>query len=219
MPNQNPYLYPDFKDFTPADRNALVYDATSKLWKPGVPAVSLDELKNVNAPTPSRGSGIVWTGTEYQNRNIAYRIGTNAINTASTATLVEEVLHTWTIGANEFGTGARLSIRFLVETNNNANIKRFRVRAGGLAGTVYFNVNLDNVVGAQVITVDIYANGATNSQVGYGLVFFVRSGSTTTPKITSAINTTAAWTIVLTSQKAVAGDTVTVLHGECYLFS
>lgn len=183
-----PNLAPEFKNMNPANGDVLVYNASDYSWKPGTL------------------------------RTTAYRIGSNAINRASTNTTSEEILHTWTIGANELPSTGRLRVQFFVETNNNANTKRFRVRAGGIGGTQYFNVNLDLTVCTQVITVDIYANGTTNSQVGHGLLTTLRSGSTASSKVTSAINTTASWTVVLTSQKASGADTVTVLFADCYLF-
>jgi hypothetical protein len=183
-----PNLAPEFKNMNPADGDVLVYDLSTYSWIPGTLRTS------------------------------AYRIGSNAINKASTNTTSEEILHTWTISANELPSTGRLRVQFFVETNNNANNKRFRVRAGGIAGTEYFNVNLNNSVCTQVITVDIYANGATNSQVGYGLVGVTRSGSTTTAKVTSAVDTTGSWTVVLTSTKANGADTLTVLFADCYLF-
>jgi hypothetical protein len=183
-----PNLAPEFKNMNPADGDVLVYDASDYSWKPGTL------------------------------RTTAYRIGSNAINAASTNTTSEEILHTWTIGANELPVGGRLRVQFFVETNNNANAKRFRVRAGGVAGTEYFNVNFNNAANVQVITVDIYANGATNSQVGYGSLSTARSGATTNAKVTSAVDTTGSWTVVLTSQKASGADTLTVLFADCYLF-
>lgn len=214
-----PNLAPNFKNMTPSNGQVLIYNASTYQWEPGVPSISLDQLNDVNAGSPQKGQGIVWTGSEYQLRYLSYRIGSNAINVNSNNTTSEEVLHTWTIGANEFSTSARLRIQFFVETNNNANTKRFRVRAGGLAGTSYFNVNFNNSVCTQVITVDIYANGATNAQVGHGLLTTLRSGSTTAGKVTSSINTTSSWTIVLTSEKANGSDTLTILFAECYLIN
>jgi len=222
----------NLEEFSPVAGDAFVWDNANQLWVIGQVAqdvngktpsggvINLDvtDMDDVNVSSVQKGDALSWDGTDFINRPTAYRIGSNAINKASTNTTAEEILHTWTIGANELPSTGRLRVQFFVETNNNANVKRFRVRAGGIGGTEYFNVNLNNSVGTQVITVDIYANGATNSQVGYGLVGVTRSGSTTTAKVTSAVNTTGSWTVVLTSQKATGTDTVTVLFADCYLF-
>jgi hypothetical protein len=222
----------NLEEFSPVAGDAFVWDNANQLWvigqvaqtvngkvpAGGVVALDVTDMDDVNVSSVAKGDALSWNGTDFINRPVAYRIGSNAINKASTNTTVEEILHTWTIGANELPIGGRLRIQFLVETNNNANLKRFRVRAGGIGGTDYFNVNLTNSICTQVITVDIYANGATNSQVGHGLLTTLRSGSTTAAKTTSAVNTTASWTVVLTSLKATGTDTVTVLFADCYLF-
>jgi len=223
----------DTANVSPSGGDSWVYNSVTQLWEPkgvvtsingstptnGDITLNLGDLNDVVAVTPSKGQAIIWDGTQYVLKSIPYRIGSNAVNVASTTTTSEQVLHTWTIGANEFSTSAHLRIIFLVQTNNNINIKRFRVRVGGLLGTEYFNVNFGSVVSNQVISVDIYANGTTNAQVGHGSINATRSGSTTSAIINSAINTTASWTVVLTSQKNTAADTVTIRFAEMYLFN
>jgi hypothetical protein len=88
-----PNLAPEFKNMNPADGDVLVYDLSTYSWIPGTLRTS------------------------------AYRIGSNAINAASTNTTSEEILHTWTISANELPSTGRLRVQFFVETNNNANNK------------------------------------------------------------------------------------------------
>lgn len=126
------------------------------------------------------------------------------------ATTTETVLATVSFAGGELGPNGILMIWSQWTNNNNANNKTFSIRLGGAAGTLYQGgVNTTNVGQARPV---IIANQNSQSaqrctvpagnQVGYGAF--------ASAAITSTLNTAAAWDLVFTGTKAVAGDTLTL---------
>ncbi len=118
----------------------------------------------------------------------------------------EDILATITIPGGTLGLNGQFELRTLFTVNNNANAKTLRVRLGGIGGTIYETINAANNVSANLLTQ--FANrGAANSQVGAPNTAY---GLSTSAVITSAVDTSADTTVVITGQKAVAGDTITL---------
>lgn len=93
---------------------------------------------------------------------------------------------------------------------NSVNNKTLRVRFSGAAGTQYLAAVVTTTATSEVMTV-IGNTGATNSQAG-GMFSSVTStfGTTTNGGVTSAVDTTAATSVVITGQKALNSETLTL---------
>jgi hypothetical protein len=150
--------------------------------------------------------GVAWVPL---NRSVVLAASAVAVVTPADAT--EDVLATITVPANAMGANGVLRITAVFSGTNNVNSKLCNVRYSGAGGTLYAQANISsNKFRTQV---QIANRNATNSQAGFdasGGGF----GLSAAAIATSAVDTTASTTIVITGQKAVAGDTLTL---ESYL--
>jgi hypothetical protein len=129
------------------------------------------------------------------------------------ADTTEDVLATITIPANAMGPNGRLRITTLWSNTNSGNTKSMRARLGGASGTLYMNVGV--TASAALMDIRQISNrNAANSQVGSSTGTTGGLGVSGVAPITSAIDTTADTTLVLTGQKATSGETLTL---ESYL--
>lgn len=121
----------------------------------------------------------------------------------------EDTVATITIPANSMGANGRIRVTTYWTETNNANSKTTRIKFGGTNFASIASANL-----AQRGTLATISNrNATNSQWGVGT--FTGVGSYNDQGyITAAIDTTSAVTMLITGQKATAGDTLTL---ESYL--
>lgn len=122
----------------------------------------------------------------------------------------ENTLATITIPAGALGTNGFVRLHTLWSFTNNANNKTLRIRYSGAAGTQY----LGNVFTTQLAlnaTTIIGNRNSASSQVGSTVAI---SGAATAITVganaTSSVDTSVATTIVVTGQKASAGDTLTL---------
>src|SRR5690606_6228963 len=100
----------------------------------------------------------------------------------------------------------RLVINLTGQHTNSANAKTYRVRFGGVGGTVFLQFAPTSSAGFSGTCV-IRNRNATDSQVGKpaGLV---GEGVATTVPVTAAIDTTNAVDLVITGQLANSADTI-----------
>lgn len=131
------------------------------------------------------------------------------------ADTTEDTLATIAVGANTLGTNGWMRITTNWSFTNNGNNKTLRVRYSGAAGTQYLGTTLTTQQYTMVQTIIANA-GATNSQRGNSqtITFAGVTGTTAATAQTSAVDTTASTTIVITGQKGSAGDALTL---ESYL--
>lgn len=120
----------------------------------------------------------------------------------------ENTLATITIPANTLGANGAVRVTLGYSFTSNANVKTFRARFSGASGTIY----LTRAVSTQTNETGWIVIGNRNSvssQVGaYSTIN--ASGTAVSGQTTSAVDTTAATTIVITAQKATGSDTVTL---------
>jgi hypothetical protein len=120
----------------------------------------------------------------------------------------ENALATITIPANSLGINGSIRVWHLWTVTNSANNKTMRVRFSGASGTIYNQIVLTTSAINHQLTV-ITNRGATNSQVGSASLSS-SFGASASANVTSAVDTTADTTIVITGQKASAGETITL---------
>ena len=119
----------------------------------------------------------------------------------------EDTLATCTVPANTLGASGSLRVWTLFTTTNSANNKNIRVRYSGAAGTQFMVVTVTTATTLHNVT-EITNRDATNSQVGYanGQPF----STSTTAVATASVDTTADTSVVITCQKASAGEVCTL---------
>lgn len=133
-------------------------------------------------------------------------IARSGVAVSAPADSTEDILAT--IVVPPMGINGALRITAEWSYTNNANNKTLRCRLGGIGGTQYFGSVQTTSLGLRMVTT-IQNRGAANSQVGSGFGI-TDAGAISVNKNTSAIDTTAASSLVLTGQKATAGDTLTL---------
>jgi hypothetical protein len=159
----------------------------------------------------TRGAGIAG---KVALSNTAYVLAKSAVAASNTAVTTEEALATITIPANAMGPNGFLRIFTAWTFTNSANTKTFRVRLGGISGTVFWQA----AISTQNVFRDIFliANrNATNSQVGSHIVAAETAGGLGqlgggNLYQTGTIDTSASTTLVITGQKGSSGETLTL---------
>lgn len=139
-------------------------------------------------------------------------LGASAVAVSGAADTNENTLATITVPAGAMGLNGILRVTTLWTITNSANNKTLRVRFGGAAGVDYMGNILTTA--ANQFHQNIIANrGAANSQIGHAAAqtsYAPSSGS----NVTSSVDTSASTTLVISGQKASAGETITL---ESYL--
>jgi hypothetical protein len=128
-----------------------------------------------------------------------------AIDTPADTT--EDILATITVPANTLGANGSLRIRHYWSFTNNANNKTLRIRYSGAGGAQYFAPVLTTQVSIEGEVI-ISNRNATNSQMGVSRALTSTGSNNALQGTTSAVDTTAATTIIFSGQKAVSGDTL-----------
>lgn len=108
------------------------------------------------------------------------------------------------------GPNSRLKVRFNITNTNNANVKTFRVRLGGLTGTAmasFATTSLAGVFGE----VEMVLNGLQQAETAWGVAYNAAPAILFSANATATIDVTAPQALVLTSQKATGGDTFTLV--------
>lgn len=121
----------------------------------------------------------------------------------------ENILATITIPAGAMGLNGIIRVYSLWTYTNSANNKTLRVRLGGIGGTTYLSVVPTTTAAFSTLTVIGNRNSAS-SQVGVADAAANVFSATTDAVTTSSVDTSAATTIVITGQKASAGETLTL---------
>lgn len=133
----------------------------------------------------------------------------SSVQSAHTGDTNETVLATISIPAGAMGANGRVKLRWLVSCTESANVKTIRARLGGIGGTAYCGLALTNQE-TQRYEIEIGNRNAQNSQVGAYLATSTAWGSTTGTETTSAVDTSAATTLLITGQLASSGEAIRV---------
>jgi hypothetical protein len=145
-------------------------------------------------------------------RHIPRILALSAVAVVAPADTSENILATITVPAGALGVNGSLIISHFVTCTNNANVKTIRHRFNGIGGSVYLAPSIASSAG-QTGRSRLSNRGLTNSQVGAAFDGFLSTGPST-----SAADTTASTTAVITAQKATAGDTITLESWMAQLF-
>lgn len=126
----------------------------------------------------------------------------------------EDILASIAIPAGLLGPSGILKLKAAFLFTNNANNKTFKVRLGGIGGTIL----VSNVLTTQVFLnfdLTIWNRGAQNSQAAFYNAWAGggSSNASSAGMTPAAIDTSAATTLVITGQKAVGSDSLTLEAG------
>jgi hypothetical protein len=136
-------------------------------------------------------------------------LGQSSQNVAVPSQTTEYAWATLPIPAYTLGSNGLIRVKGRMLCTNNANAKTLRVRLGGISGTIVFSAAAAN--SAYVTFSCEIGNTATNVQSTVG--DYVKDATPVSPVgIASAIDTTALQNLVISGQKATAGDTCILLN-------
>lgn len=186
-------------------------------------ALSLNSRTFANLPAASTSTGqeyfatdvgpsgtiVISNGTYWRPVNGVAIIAQSGLAVSAGADTTEDVLATITIPAGLLATNGQLEIETLWLVTNNSNNKTSFIRFGGTSGTAYLNLVSTTVVSFQNRCIISNSNSAS-AQVGFATGTansYAASGNALT---TSAVNTAAATTLIISGQKANSGDTLTL---------
>jgi hypothetical protein len=158
-----------------------------------------------------QANGAVVTATvgpaiiQSQSSNVLQQSGV-AIVSANSAS--EQSMVSVPVPAGAMGLNGSLRIWTLWSMVNNANAKTHRIRLNGIAGTIIQSLTAASLVQFSACC-RVTNRGALNSQVageaGINLI-----GSSANALVTAAIDTSLAWTVDITTQKATGTDAVSL---------
>jgi hypothetical protein len=121
-----------------------------------------------------------------------------------TGSTTETTLATCAIPAGAMGANGCLEVDAYFTYTNSVSTKTIRARFSGAAGSIYGTAGATTNAGTRFVGLMICNRNAADSQVG------TNGASYGWPPITSAADTTAATTLVLTGHLANAADTVSL---------
>lgn len=147
-------------------------------------------------------------------RRLAHSVATVSVGASTN----EEALATVTVPGGLLGPNGGLQIWTLWSYTNSANNKVCRVRAGGLAGTQFRAVVQTTTASLHDLCL-IRNQNSQSVQVGWISASAGGVGAHANALVTAAIDTSADWDLVLTGQKANAGETLTLQAWEAFLLS
>jgi hypothetical protein len=161
--------------------------------------------------TPSKTTEYTFTSPDGTNLNLEQPmphitiLAKSAVAVAAPADTNEDTLATITIPANALGANGQVRLTFAYTNTNNGNNKTARVRFSGGAGTVHFSaVTTTQAQNSAVLTLG--NRNATNAQVSTYLYGNNGPATQAAAGTTSAVDTTVSTTLLITCQKATAGD-------------
>jgi hypothetical protein len=136
-------------------------------------------------------------------------LGQTSQNVAVPSQTTEYAFATLNIPAYTLGANGLIRIKGRVLCTNNANAKTLRVRFGGVSGAVVFSAAMAN--SSYVSFSCEIGNTNTNAQSTVG-DYTKDATMVAALAVTSALNTTSAQSVVISGQKATAGDTLILLN-------
>ncbi len=165
------------------------------------------ESSNADSAINLSGSAVVFITALKQDFDTVQVLAKSAVSVAHTGSTAETTLATITVPANSMGPNGIVRLTVACSNNNSAGTKTLRARFSGAAGTLYLNLAATTTISLR-LQAQIANRNATNSQVGGSNS--VPFGTSGVAHATSAVDTTAATTIVITGQLSVSGDNITL---------
>jgi hypothetical protein len=141
---------------------------------------------------------------------VAYILAKSFVAVSCPADATEDTLATIAVPANALGANGALRITTLWSFSGAGGTRTPRVRFNGAAGTQYLVATTGSGRTSLVAVTAIGNRNATNSQVGNSIDMQDSGSGLGAATVTSAADTTGATSVVITGQKASAGDVLTL---------
>lgn len=141
-------------------------------------------------------------------------LGLSAVAVTAPADTNENILATIHIPAGVIGANGEVSYEVSYNCTNSANNKIVRARLGGIGGTI-LKTQTTTTQASSGFLGGFGNRNSQSSQVGDSANAVATIGGSSSNLVTSAVNTSVATTIVITGQKAVAGESLVL---ESYSF-
>ena len=141
---------------------------------------------------------------------VPYVIAQSAVAVSVGAVTTEVVLATITVPANAMGPNGVVEVWATWTNNNNANNKTAYIRVGGTAGTIVYQNTNTTLVAVTRPLIFCNVNSATSQKTHASAFLGSGVGTSGAGSTTSTVTTSSAWDLVISGQKAVAGDTLTL---------
>ena len=170
-------------------------------------------LFNVNVGVGNADTQITRTRTgqiAVAGKNIPYLFAQSGTATSVGAVTTEATLATISFSGGEIGPNGWIQVLSSWTLNNTANAKNCRIRVGGAAGTIMSDGNPTSAVFFFKPVWIINSNSASSQKAVVATGNTAGTGTGTSAPPTATVNTASAWDLVLTGQKATAGDTLTL---------
>lgn len=195
VPDPMPVAYTEARDPTNADDTIDGYVA-GHVWINTVSQNVFDCISN------AQGAAI-W-------RCRARLLGVSGASATAAADTAENVLATVTIPAGVMGVNGALRVKTLWSFTNSANNKNLRARLGGISGTALLDATQTTTATYQDRR-EIHNRNSQSSQVAWAASATAGGGgASATAVLTASVDTSVATTLVITGQKASAGETLTL---------
>jgi len=153
----------------------------------------------INNSTPAAGTQSAQSSVD----NIAASGATVTIG----ATTTETTLATITVPASRMGSNGRVRVRGLFVFSSSADAKTVRVKFGGTTMQTVAKTT------ETLLEIDCIVYNSNNASAQSVIAKSLTGGGTSTlTQTTAAIATTSDVTVLITGQKAVAGDTLQMIH-------
>lgn len=130
--------------------------------------------------------------------------------TSAPADTSEDTLATITIPAGAMRANDAIRVTSYWSFTNSVNNKTLKVHFGGVGGAAYLSNVFTTQTPSSVTTVIANAN-ATNAQTGFSEGINLAATTSFGNATTSAVDTTASTTVVITGTKASAGEALSLL--------
>ena len=201
--------------------SAMDFDsATATLWYSSqIMATNLANALGTAAVTQG-GTGATTAIAAAKNLTVPYIFAQSAVAVASTAVTTEEIYKTITIPGGAVGPNGSIEINVSWSCTNGANNKTFNVRVGGAAGALLYQDTKTTINYTSTLKF-LHNINVQNSQKSNAPGFNWSnggSGNATNVNFTSAVDTSVNWDIVISGQKAVAGDSLTLETYQVKIF-
>lgn len=153
----------------------------------------------INNSTPASGTQAAQSSVD----NIATSGATVTVGAVTT----ETTLATITVPANRMGINGRVRVRGQFVLNSSADAKTVRVKFGGTTMQTVAKTT------ETLLEIDCIVYNSNNASAQSVIAKSLTGGGTSTlTQTTAAIATTSDVTVLITGQKAVAGDTLQMIH-------
>ena len=156
------------------------------------------------------GTGAATARIAAKNLSVPYVFAQSGATVSVGAVTTEEALATITIPGGAMGANGWVTVIASWDVTNSANTKTLRIRAGGVSGTVMYG---QGFAASEIVTRVTHILNTDSETAQHALLITANAigyGNVTGTRPSSTVDTTADWDLVITGQKTVSGETISL---------